>query len=181
MKSFYIETYGCSANQAHSEVMVSSLVSNGFRVVKKPEKADAIVINTCVVKSPTENKIRERIKFLVGNYPKKKIVIAGCASDLGMFREIAPNAYFLSSHKSGYIVNFFSKAVREADKKIRKNPVVNITEIASGCLDSCSYCIVKLARGGLKSRKVNEISKDIDNSIREGCNEIWITSQNMIA
>lgn len=177
MKSVYIETYGCSANQAHSEVMEYSLVSNGFKVVENITKADTIVINTCVVKSPTENKIRERIKFLVNEYPKKKLVIAGCASDVGMFKEIAPNALFLSSHKSRDIVKFFSKLVRETDKKIRKNPLVNITEIASGCSGSCAYCIVKLARGDLKSRKIEEVSKEIENSIRDGCKEIWITSQ----
>ncbi|UCC92155.1 MAG: hypothetical protein JSV39_02590, partial [Candidatus Aenigmatarchaeota archaeon] len=46
MKSVYIETYGCSANQAHSETMEGSLVSNGFRVVRDIGKSEVIVINT---------------------------------------------------------------------------------------------------------------------------------------
>lgn len=177
MKSVYIETYGCSANQAHSETMESSLAANGFRVVKNIEKADVIVINTCVVKSPTENKIRERIRFFVRGYPNKKLVIAGCASDVGMFRKIAPDALFLSSHRSKDIAKLLSEAVRKTDKKIRKNPLIGITEIASGCLGSCAYCIVKLARGDLKSRKAKEITREVENSLKEGCKEIWITSQ----
>ncbi|MCK4531678.1 MAG: threonylcarbamoyladenosine tRNA methylthiotransferase, partial [Candidatus Aenigmarchaeota archaeon] len=76
MKSVYLETYGCSANQAHSETMEGSLVDNGFKITKDIGKADVIVINTCVVKSPTENKIRERIRFFVRGYPNKKLVIA---------------------------------------------------------------------------------------------------------
>ncbi|MEE9323139.1 MAG: threonylcarbamoyladenosine tRNA methylthiotransferase, partial [Candidatus Aenigmarchaeota archaeon] len=151
MRLVYIETYGCSANQAHSEMIEGSFVNNGFKVVKNIGKADMIVINTCIVKSPTENKIRERIKFLVSEYPDKKLIIAGCAADLGMFREIAPDALFLSSHKSKDIARLISKGMKETDKKIRKSPLVNITEIASGCLGSCAYCIVKLARGDLRS------------------------------
>jgi MiaB-like tRNA modifying enzyme len=177
MKSVYIETYGCSANQAHSEMMESSLVSNGFKVVGNIGKADVIVINTCIVKSPTENKIRERIKFLVSQYPDKKPVIAGCAADVGMFRKIAPNALFLSSHRSKDMAKLLLKRAKETDKKIRKNPLVNITEIAFGCVSNCSYCMVKLARGDLKSRSVKEIAREVENSIREGCKEIWITSQ----
>ncbi|MEE9323499.1 MAG: tRNA (N(6)-L-threonylcarbamoyladenosine(37)-C(2))-methylthiotransferase, partial [Candidatus Aenigmarchaeota archaeon] len=67
--------------------------------------------------------------------------------------------------------------MKETDKKIRKSPLVNITEIASGCLGSCAYCIVKLARGDLRSRSVKDIAKEVGNSLRDGCKEIWITSQ----
>lgn len=177
MKSVYLETYGCSANQAHSEVMGGILRANGFKLVGNPGKSEVMVINTCVVKSPTENKIRERIKSLVNRYPDKKLVIAGCASDVGIFRDIAPQALFLSSHKSKDIAKVLSKGVRKTDKKIRKNSLVGITEIASGCLGKCSYCIVKLARGDLKSRSVKDIRKEAENSLKEGCKEIWITSQ----
>ena len=174
---FYIETYGCSANQAHSEMMVSSLVANGFEIAESPEKADVIVINTCVVKTPTENKIRERIKFFLRNHPHTKLVIAGCAADVGMFRDIAPGAFFLSSHRSKDIAKLFSGKKKHGGKRIRKNPLVNITEIASGCLGACAYCIVKLARGKLKSRKLTDITNEIENALKEGCKEIWLTSQ----
>ena len=174
---FYIETYGCSANQAHSEMMVSSLVANGFEIAESPEKADVIVINTCVVKTPTENKIRERIKFFLRNHPHTKLVIAGCAADVGMFRDIAPGAFFLSSHRSKDIAKLFSGKKKHGGKRIRKNPLVNITEIASGCLGACAYCIVKLARGELKSRKITDITNEIENALKEGCKEIWLTSQ----
>ncbi len=67
--------------------------------------------------------------------------------------------------------------MKKTGKKIRKNQLVGITEIASGCLGACAYCIVKFARGNLKSRKIEEILKEIENSLKDGCKEIWITSQ----
>ncbi len=177
MKCVYIETYGCSANQAHTETMQGALLENGFRNVSKPDKADVIVINTCIVKSPTENKIRDRINFLVKKYPKKKLVITGCAADMGLFRKLAPDALLLSSHKAKAIAKLLLKEAKETDKKARKNPIVGITEISSGCLGNCSYCVVKLARGNLKSRPPKEIEREVKASIADGCREIWITSQ----
>jgi tRNA A37 methylthiotransferase MiaB len=78
--------------------MEGMLVENGFTIADDPEKADVIVINTCIVKTPTENRIRDRIKFLVKKYPSKKLVIAGCAADLGLFKDVSRNAKFISSH-----------------------------------------------------------------------------------
>jgi MiaB-like tRNA modifying enzyme len=177
MKSVYIETYGCSANQAHVETMEGALVANGFKSVSAPDKADAIIINTCVVKSPTENKIRDRLNFLVKKYPRKKLIITGCAADTGLFRKLVPHALFLSSHKAGEIARLLSGQPKETDKKVRRNPMVGITEISSGCLGNCSYCITKLARGDLKSKPPDEITSEVRASIAEGCREIWITSQ----
>ncbi|NIO22565.1 MAG: tRNA (N(6)-L-threonylcarbamoyladenosine(37)-C(2))-methylthiotransferase [Candidatus Aenigmarchaeota archaeon] len=179
MKSIYIETYGCSANQSHSEVMAGILEDNGFSVTERIEKADVIVINTCIVKTPTENRIRDRIRFIRNKYPRKKLVIAGCATDgeYRIFRKLAPDAVFLSSHNSKDIAGLLSKETKETKRKIRINPLVGITEIASGCLGKCAYCIVKLARGDLKSKNLKEIERSIRDSLKDGCKEIWITSQ----
>lgn len=177
MKYAYIETYGCSANQSHSELMGGSLMDAGLKKAGNPGKADVIIINTCVVKSPTENKIRDRIKKFVEKYPEKRLVIAGCAADVGMFRDIAPDAEFLSSHRSGDLVKAITGVPGGKHAKNRINPLINITEIASGCLGGCTYCIVRLARGRLKSRSPGEIVEEVNRSVREGCREIWMTSQ----
>ncbi len=84
---------------------------------------------------------------------------------------------FLSSHKSRDIAGLLLKEAKETKRKIRKNPLVGITEIASGCLGECAYCIVKLARRDLKSRSIEEIVRETEDSLRGGCREIWITSQ----
>jgi len=173
----YIETYGCSANQAHSEIMEGMLEANGLKIVKNYESADVIIINTCIVKTPTENRIRERLKFFVKNFPSKKLVITGCAADVGLFKDIAPSAIFLSSHKPKEIVKIILGKGNCEEKRKRKNNLISIVEISSGCLGDCSYCIVKLARGKLKSKKPEEIFKEVKEAIEEGCKEIWLTSQ----
>src|SRR5436853_7451993 len=38
---------GCSKNQVDSEVMLGSLVANGFELTADCEKAEVVIINTC--------------------------------------------------------------------------------------------------------------------------------------
>jgi MiaB-like tRNA modifying enzyme len=61
--------------------------------------------------------------------------------------------------------------------RVRKNSVIHITPVASGCLSNCSYCCVKFARGRLFSYPPELIVEEIKQALKEGCKEIWITSQ----
>ncbi len=35
-------------------------------------------------------------------------------------------------------------------------------EIGKGCISNCSYCVIKKARGGIESRKIDQILNDVD-------------------
>ena len=74
----FIETYGCTFNQADSEIMAGILNANAIEIVDSQEEADAIIVNTCYVKLPTESKVINRIKKLQSEFPDKKIIVAGC-------------------------------------------------------------------------------------------------------
>lgn len=65
----FIETYGCSANQAESEIMGGLLSNGGHGLVNTMEGSDLVVINTCFVKTPTEQKIMERIRIISRDFP----------------------------------------------------------------------------------------------------------------
>ena len=58
----YIETYGCSSSKNDSEIMAGLLEKAGHIIIENIDNADAIIINTCIVKSVTEQKIISRIK-----------------------------------------------------------------------------------------------------------------------
>lgn len=62
--------------------------------------------------------------------------------------------------------------------KIRKNPLVEIIPINTGCLNQCTYCKTKHARGQLGSYTVEEIVARARHVVEnEGVKEIWITSE----
>jgi threonylcarbamoyladenosine tRNA methylthiotransferase CDKAL1 len=61
--------------------------------------------------------------------------------------------------------------------KIRRNPLVEIVPISTGCLNACTYCKTKHARGHLGSYSIEEIVDRIKQVVAEGVLEIWLTSE----
>ena len=53
---------GCPKNQVDAEIMLSKLQNGGFEIVSDPAEADVVIVNTCYVKLPTENKIIYKIQ-----------------------------------------------------------------------------------------------------------------------
>jgi MiaB-like tRNA modifying enzyme len=191
MKFVYIEAYGCSANISEYEILSGLLLKEGFKIADNPSESDINIILTCVVKTPTSNRMAYRIKKL--SELNKPLIVAGCMPEVEYERikSISPGISLISTNHLKQIPKLINR-IMEGEKvelrgrnneikicspKIRKNPVVNIVQISSGCKSSCSYCCVKLAKGNLFSYPPEMIVKDIEKSVREGCREIWITSQ----
>ena len=193
----YIETFGCTFNQADSQIMAGLLHENGVKLVNNPQEADAIIINTCYVKHPTEQKVINRIQSLQEKFSDKKLLIAGCMVDIDpdKLRKIAPNAGWISPHQ----IKSTSKAVKSILNgenvkltgsnnsiklglpKIRSNPFIDIIQICEGCNGACSYCCTRFARGKLQSYPSELIYHEAIESINDGCVEIQLTAQDTAA
>ncbi len=188
----YIETYGCSSSHSDSEIMAGLLNEAGHEIVDDITSADVVIVNTCIVKQPTESKIRFRLQQLQEKYPKKKLIIAGCMPEAEpeALRNIAKNASLISTNQITSIADVASnkgrlellgknKQIKCDLPKIRKNPVIDVVEISSGCSYSCAYCITKLAKGPLLSYPHEKIIKEITSSLENGAKEFWITGQDV--
>ncbi|MFH0832362.1 MAG: tRNA (N(6)-L-threonylcarbamoyladenosine(37)-C(2))-methylthiotransferase [Candidatus Aenigmatarchaeota archaeon] len=193
MKKIYIETYGCSSSRNDGEIMSGLLSNAGFQLVDDIDNADVIIINTCIVKQPTESKIVSRIKALQG----RKLIIAGCMpeAEYDIAKRAAPDANLISTNRVHEIAKVVKKTIAgekvellgklKKEKvclpKLRKNSVVDVVEICSGCNNTCSYCIVKLAKGSLFSYSPKSIIKEISAGVADGCKEFWLTGQDVAA
>ncbi len=195
MIGVYFQTHGCATNISESEIMMGLLNKAGFRIVSKPEEADILIISVCTVKGE-EKAIRETRK-LNERFPDKKLIVAGCITKTVMreARKIKENISFISTHNITMIVDVVEEVINgniislvaydRAKKinlpKIRKNPIIGIIPILSGCANNCSYCSVKLIKGNLVSYSPEDIEKELLECLAEGCKEIWITSQDNAA
>lgn len=195
--NIYFETFGCSANQNNSEIMAGILERAGFIVTNNQRIADIALLNTCIVKGPTEQRMCFRIKELCKKF--SKLVVAGCMVDVEKekIKEIVRannkncNLALVSVHSITKILEAVKalmegknieimkekKEIKLCFPKKRKNKIIGITQIASGCLGECSYCYVKFAKGNLFSYPQEKILKNIEQDLHAGCKEIWITSQ----
>ena len=196
VKNIYIETYGCVANQNNSEIISGLLARAGFNMVNNEKIADLAILNTCIVKGPTLQRMESRIKDLRKRF--KKIIVTGCMPDVfpGQILQIAPNAILLSNHKIKDITKIIkdiienkiisAKPIKEHEIKLlcpknRRNPVIGTTQISEGCTGNCAYCVTRLAKGSLFSYPEQEILKNIERDLQAGCKEIWITAQDTAA
>ncbi|MBI4162835.1 MAG: tRNA (N(6)-L-threonylcarbamoyladenosine(37)-C(2))-methylthiotransferase [Candidatus Aenigmarchaeota archaeon] len=190
MPSYSITTYGCSNNQAESEIMEALLRKKGFSAAPA-EQADIVILNTCSVKNVTENKILHAARELQTS--NKKFILTGCMPEAqyDVVKEVVPEAGIVSTHHidkigeaaesmlNGEYVEILGKArpVKASLPKIRKNPVIDIIPISSGCKSFCTFCSTKLAKGDLFSYPTEIIVDAVKKAITEGVKEFWLTSQ----
>jgi tRNA-2-methylthio-N6-dimethylallyladenosine synthase len=81
MKSYHIWTEGCQMNVADSQRVASALEKIGLRAEADIERADVVVLNTCVVRQSAEDKAYGRLTSLLPikqRRPDMVINLMGC-------------------------------------------------------------------------------------------------------
>ena len=197
MMKVYIESYGCTFNKADGQIIAGVLQENEIDIVDSIDEADVIIVNTCYVKLPTENKIVYKIQKLQEEYPDKKIIIGGCMVEIDPEKldKIGPNCSWIGPHqlnKSAEIVEGtycgevirevgFSKESKVCVPKVTDDSLIHIIQICEGCLGACTFCCTRFARGPLNSYPIEDIVAEARHAIEEGACEIQLTAQDTAA
>lgn len=188
----FVVSFGCASSLADGSILAGCLAEAGFDVVENIDDADVVIVNTCAVKGPTENRM---ISFLSKVPPEKKLIVAGCLPLINLPRlkrevrfdgVVGPSfgeriVDVVKQVLEGKKIIDLSNALRAKPRLdlpcIRQNKFVDIVPIAYGCLGECAYCCVRFARGKLRSYGIKEIVDRVKRSLNEGVNEIWLCSQ----
>lgn len=200
--TYFLETYGCTLNQSDSEIIKQILEDNHLQEVNNVEGASHVIINTCAVKAPTEQKIIHKIKRLKP-LRDKITIIAGCLPltfkdnveklakilpDFGAI--VGPRNYhalgaILQRLKSGErnIIKVFEKSLENKFNLESKNSLdhLGILPISEGCLGACTFCCTRFARGPLQSYPSDLLKEKFNKMIRQGMKEVWITAEDCSA
>ncbi|XP_063993383.1 threonylcarbamoyladenosine tRNA methylthiotransferase [Diachasmimorpha longicaudata] len=195
-QTIYVKTWGCTHNSSDSEYMAGQLAAYGYNLTNDKSEADLWLLNSCTVKAPAEDHFRNEIE--AGKKMGKHVVVAGCVP------QGAPKTSFLSNLSvigvqqidrvvevveetlKGNTVRFLSQKKISGKKiggaplslpKVRRNPLVEIIAINTGCLNQCTYCKTKHARGELGSYPPEEIIQRAVQAFEEGVVELWLTSE----
>ncbi len=186
----YFESYGCTANANSTEILKGLVRQAGFNITSNLDYADLIIINSCIVKEPTQEKIRRQIQDLLKQ--NKKIILTGCMPRLNKDKLQHRNLFLLDTshiknlnnliqdiYSNNYSEKYLTsrKEVKLNLPKIPKEKLIGITQISEGCLGNCSYCITRFAKGKLFSYEKEEIINSIKKDLDSGAKEIWLTSQ----
>jgi threonylcarbamoyladenosine tRNA methylthiotransferase CDKAL1 len=192
-KTVYAENYGCAANTYDFEILMGHLAGAGYRVIEDINSADIILVNTCGVKKPTEDRIIGRLRRL--SRTRKPLIITGCLPKINL-KAILKAAPDFSAALDPQSIDRILVAVRSAENgekrriffsekpilklerpKVNLSPPIEIISISEGCAGTCAFCCVRFARGVLFSYPVEAVIKSLSQAIRNGAKEIWLTSQ----
>ena len=202
-QKFYLKTYGCQMNVHDSEQIKAILENLGLEETEVMEEAFVIVLNTCAIRENAHDKVfgyLGRIKHLKKEHPEIIVALGGCMSqEESVVEEILKRHPYINIvfgthniHELGnLILNNHNKqdievyseegCVYEGVNYHRDSKITAWVNIMYGCDKFCTYCIVPYTRGKERSRKMEEIIKEVKLLKEEGYQEVTLLGQNVNA
>ena len=202
-KKYIIQTHGCQANEADSEVLRGLLESQGFTPTEHLEDTDLVIINTCAIRENAENKVfgeLGRLKSYKRINPNMIIAVAGCMPQEEAVVERIIKKYphvdlVFGTHNIDKLLDYLDFVLKtkkplievyskegeiiEHLPQVRDNRFKAWVNIMFGCDEFCTYCIVPYTRGKERSRKKEYIIEEIKVLIKQGYQEITLLGQNV--
>jgi tRNA-2-methylthio-N6-dimethylallyladenosine synthase len=190
MPNYYIWTVGCQMNKAESQKVADYLEHFGCKATNSLQKANLVVVNTCVVRESAETKVLGMLGYLKGIKSQKSdltILVTGCFvdSNINQLQKSFPyvDLFFRPSDYSE-LLNWIKKQNTSIPINITRSNGQNINVVAfvpiiQGCNNFCSYCIVPYRRGREKSRPVDEVVCEVIGLTKHGVKEVTLLGQNV--
>lgn len=203
-KKYFIKTYGCQMNVHDSEEISALIESLGYIKTDVLEEADFIILNTCAIRENAHDKVfgfLGRCKHL--KKEKKDIIIGLCgcmAQEESVVNEIREKHPYIDivfgTHNMNdlpkMLINYYGKQDIEVYSKEgdviefgnlykRDSNISAWVNIMYGCDKFCTYCIVPYTRGKQRSRKSEDIIKEVNELKEAGYKEITLLGQNVNA
>jgi len=170
-KLFKIITLGCKVNQYESAFIEESLVNKGCQMAEQDKKADLAIINGCIVTATASYQSRQAIRRAVRENPQAIIAVVGCYGQVFPDELSKINGVDLivgnkgKSSVPGLLVNAIhhnpplilmedfvaSETFEQIPVKSFSKRTRAFLKIQDGCQSFCTYCIVPMARGPVRS------------------------------
>ncbi len=190
---FCIKTLGCKVNTYESELIHNLFIRKGY--VYSEEDADIYVVNTCTVTNMSDRKSRGVIHNIRRNHPNSILVVTGCFSqnafNTGRLDEIDADIILGNKDKSK-VVEYVEEFIKNKEKKLKFYNMDEVefenmeldnmhsrarafVKIEDGCENFCTYCIIPYVRGKVRSKKHEEVIKEVKSLVDKGYKEIVLT------
>jgi len=202
-KKYFLKTYGCQMNVHDSELIKNLVEGIGFIETDKMEGADLVILNTCAIRENAHDKVfgfLGRCKHEKELNPDMIICVSGCmAQEPNVVEEILSKHKYIDlvfgTHNIHELPNFLVNKMQKTDIEVesiegnvyeglsytRDSKIEAWVNIMYGCDKFCTYCIVPYTRGKQRSRKADQIIKEVESLKNEGYKEVTLLGQNVNA
>ena len=195
--AFY--TLGCKVNQYETEYMAEILKNAGMQIVSHNEDADYYIINSCTVTATADQKTRQNVRKFKRQHPNSVVILTGCMPQAFPEQASALNeADIVLSNKSNDDIldlinryNVSHNRIVKIDKhqkgdEFTKCSIEHFSErirafvkIEDGCDRFCSYCIIPMSRGRVRSKSLDDLKNEIKMLGNNGIKEIVLVGINL--
>lgn len=201
-KSVHLISLGCARNKVDSEVMLGSLIADGWKITDEAEGADAVIVNTCgFIGEAKEESIQTILEVSEHKTKNKnqKLVVAGCLTqryksqltkglpevDLFIGTDMFPSLPELlrqpdprekmHAKRTNYLYD------GELPRLNTLNPYSAYLKVAEGCQHNCAFCIIPAIRGPLRSRPLDKVKLEAQKLCQSGVLELNLIAQDLAA
>lgn len=202
-RTFFIQTLGCQMNEHDSETMAGMLSEKGFEAAVEKENADIAIINTCSVRDNADKKffgVLGQLKKIKEKNPEFVACVCGCMMQQQHIIDEVKSKYpwvdlVFGTHNIHELPNLLDNVINERQRIVdvwqdggaiveglpakRELTFKALVNIMYGCNNFCTYCIVPYTRGRERSRKPEDIIKEVKDLIATGAKEITLLGQNV--
>lgn len=203
MKKIAFHNLGCKVNSYEMDYVQQIMREKGYTVVPFEEKADIYIINTCTVTNIADRKSRQMIHRARASNPQALVVAMGCYVQTGQEDALRDEGIDLAvgNNRKRDIARILEEYLQEkeegrADKTLGGRTVIDIAhtreyeemqlretaehtrayvKIQDGCNQFCSYCIIPYARGRVRSRRREDILREVRGLVAAGYREVVLT------
>lgn len=198
MKKAALHNLGCKVNAYETEAMQQLLEKAGYEIVPFTQKADVYVINTCSVTNMADRKSRQMIHKAKKENPESIVVAAGCYVQTSSKEAAIDESIdiIIGNDKKHELVGLLEAYDKERTEGVLEE-LCDINEqgrayeelsldktaehtraflkVQDGCNQFCSYCIIPYARGRVRSRKAEDVIREVEHLAKNGYQEVVLT------
>jgi len=194
-KLFKIITLGCKVNQYESAFIEESLVNKGCQMAGQDKKADLVIVNGCIVTATASYQSRQAVRRAIRENPQAIVAVVGCYGQVfpdelskingvdlivgNKGKSSLPELLVNAIHHNPPLILMEDFAASETFEQI---PVKSFSKrtraflkIQDGCESFCTYCIVPMARGPLRSLEPDKVIKIVKELEKNHYKEVVLT------
>jgi len=187
----YLQSLGCKLNQSELESLACRFVQAGHVVVGTAGEADLCVLNTCAVTHTAVGKSRQAIRRLRRANSEACLAVTGCYAHMWPqeIREMDGVDLVVGNEGKEHLIECIEKELGIKGQGSSRDwvpapdswlPVPGartraFVKIQDGCDNHCTYCIVRVARGGQRSRPRRDVLAEVEARVAAGYQEVVLT------
>lgn len=201
-RKVHLISLGCARNRVDSEVMLGTMLGQGWEATQDPAEADAIVVNTCGFIAAAKEESVDTILAATEHKqqrPDLKVIVTGCLTQrykTQLAKGLPEVDFFIGTDEFTRIGELLANPPAPGATFAKRThylynedmPRVNTlakhsayVKVAEGCQHNCAFCIIPAIRGRLRSRPISSVVKEVEQLVAQGVKEINLIAQDLAA